>query len=204
VEEKQSNTQEYIKIFRESSEKKQGYIFAAITIIVSVLLIVFAIRPTISTITTINAEIAQKKLLSASLDSKIDALSKLDKQYTGAEEQFNNLKLIYPADGDFGLLLANIQPVLAKDSFSLGGVSFDEYQDEDFTLSTKVLEPYSFKLNVVGSSANIVNLLKDLESLPMSPVIESLSFSDQKDSNNATAFYIELRVYKIDNVNFYN
>lgn len=202
--EKEAQTQNLVGVLKGSSQKNQGYIFTAITVVVAVILIVFAIRPTITTIIRINNEISEKKELNTSLDNKINALSQLDKQYTTSKDDFNNLKLLYPADNDFSLVLANIQPILARDSFSLSGISFDEYQNEDFTVTTKVLEPYSLKLSVVGSTANIVNLLKDLESLPMSPVIESLSYSDQKDSNGSTIFSVELRVYKIDNVNFYD
>lgn len=202
--EKQAQTQNLVGVLKGSSQKNQGYIFTAITIIVSIVLIVFAIRPTITTIIRINNEISEKKQLNTSLDNKISALSQLDKQYTTSKDEFDSLKLLYPANSDFSLLLANIQPILARDSFSLNGISFDEYQNEDFTLMTKVLEPYSLKLSVVGSTSNIVNLLKDLESLPMGSVIESLSYSDQKDTNGSTNFSIELRVYKIDNVNFYN
>jgi Tfp pilus assembly protein PilO len=202
--EKEAQTQNLVGVLKGSSQKNQGYIFTAITVVVAVILIVFAIRPTITTIIRINNEISEKKELNTSLDNKINALSQLDKQYTTSKDDFNNLKLLYPADNDFSLVLANIQPILARDSFSLSGISFDEYQNEDFTVTTKVLEPYSLKLSVVGSPANIVNLLKDLESLPMSPVIESLSYSDQKDSNGSTIFSVELRVYKIDNVNFYD
>lgn len=203
MENKTLNTEEYIKLIKESPEKKRGYIFTIMTVVVSLVLIVFAIRPTILTITQINAEIKEKNRLNTALDAKISTLSALDKQYAGVQTELSNLKLIYPDDGDFSLLMANMEPVLARNSFSLSGISFDKYGDNNFTLAPKVLIPWTVKINVKGSSVNVVNLLKDLEALPMYPVIEGFSYSDQKDSNNLSSYSIDLRIYKVDSVNFY-
>jgi len=54
------NTVEYIKIVKEAPEKRKGYAFFAFTIVAAILLGVFAIRPTIMTITKINKEIREK------------------------------------------------------------------------------------------------------------------------------------------------
>ena len=203
MENKTLNTEEYIKLIKESPERKRGYIFTAITVVVSVLLLVFAVRPTLITITQINSEIKEKNRLNTALETKINTLATLDKQYSSISGDLSNLKLIYPDDGDFSLLMANIQPILARNSFSLAGINFDKYADDNFSLSPKVLVPWTVKVNAKGNSSNIINLLKDLEALPMYPVIEGFSYSDQKDANNLTTYSINLRIYKIDNSNFY-
>lgn len=203
MEEKSLNTEEYIKLIKESPEKRKGYIFAAVTIFVSILLIAFAIRPTVITIFKINTEITEKTRLNTQLDAKIDTLSKLDKQYTDMKDDLSNLKLIYPDNGDFSLFMANTPGVLSKNGFLLTGINFDKYSDKNFNTVTKVLVPWSVRLNVKGNSANLINLLKDLEALPMYPVIESFSYSSQKDENGFTNYSINLRIYKIDNNNFY-
>lgn len=203
MEEPRMNTEEYIKVMKESPERKRGYIFAAVTLVISVLLIILAIRPTILTITRINGEIKEKTRLNTLLDSKINSLSALDKEYTEYKDDFDSLKLIFPDDGDFGLLMANITGVVAKDGFTMTSINFDKYGGKDFTLTTSVLVPWSLRMNVKGQPANLSNMLKDLEALPMYPVIESLSYSSQKDENGLTVYSIALRIYKIDNSNFY-
>lgn len=197
------NTEEYIKLIKESPEKKKGYIFAAITALVAILLIVFAIRPTVLTIIQINTAIKEKNRLNTSLDTKISTLSVLDKQYEELGGDLNDLRLIYPADGNFSLFLANINPVLSRNGFYLNGISFDKYTDKNISFTTKVLAPWSTRISAKGKTSNIINLLKDLEALPMYPVIESFSYSDQKDDAGLTGFSINLRIYKIDNANFY-
>ena len=60
MKEKNINTTEYIKIIKESPEKKKSYIFFGFSVFVMIILIAFAIRPTILTITRINKEIKEK------------------------------------------------------------------------------------------------------------------------------------------------
>lgn len=197
------NTEGYIKLVKESPEKKKRYIFTGVTIGISILLIIFAIRPTILTITKINAEIKEKNRLNTSLDTKISTLSTLDKQFADIGDDLNDLRLIYPADGDFSLLLANIGPVLSRNGFYLNGISFDKYSEKNVSFVPKVLVPWSVKISTKGKTSNVVNLLKELEALPMYPVVESFSYSDQKGEDGLTNFSINLRIYKIENSNFY-
>jgi len=203
MEKKRLNTEEYIKLIKESPEKKRGYIFAGVTVFVSILLIIFAIRPTIIKITQINSSIKEKNRLNTALDAKISTLSALDKQFEEVGTDLNNLKLIYPANGNFSLLLANMTPILSRNGFYLNGINFDKYSEKNVTFTPKVLVPWSVKIATKGKTTNIVNLLKELEALPMYPVIESFSYTDQKDEDGLTSFSISLRIYKIDNTNFY-
>lgn len=203
MESKGLNTTEYIKLIKESPEKKKGYIFAGITVFISILLIIFAVRPTIITITQINSSIKEKNRLNTALEAKISTLSVLDKQYEEMGPQLDDLELIYPSNGNFSLLLANIESVLSKNSFSLIGVDFDKYSSKNVSFTPKVLVPWTMQIVAKGNTLNIVNLLKSLEALPMYPVIESFSYSDQKDTNGLTSFSISMRIYKIDNNNFY-
>lgn len=203
MEEQGLNTTEYIKLIKESPEKKKGYVFTGVTVFVSILLIIFAVRPTIVKITQINASIKEENRLNTALTAKIDTLSALDKQYEAMGSQLDDLELIYPANGNFSLLLANIESVLSRNSFSLVGVDFDKYSDKNVTFTPKVLVPWTMQVVAKGSTSNIVNLLKSLEALPMYPVIESFSYSDQKDTSGLTSFSINMRIYKIDNTNFY-
>lgn len=203
MENKGLNTTEYIKLIKESPEKKKGYIFAGITVFISILLVIFAVRPTIVTITQINSSIKEKNRLNTALEAKINTLSALDKQYEEMGSQLDDLELIYPSNGNFSLLLANIESVLSKNSFSLVGVDFDKYNNKNVSFTPKVLVPWTMQVVAKGNTSNVINLLKSLEALPMYPVIESFSYSDQKDTNGLTSFSISMRIYKIDNNNFY-
>ena len=203
MKEKNVDTAEYIKIIKESPEKKKSYLFFGFSIFAMIILIIFAIRPTILTITRINKEIKEKTTVNSLLDKKISTLSELDKQYAESRKDLNNLELIFPADGNFSLFMSNIDAIVARNGFALMSINFDDYKGESFSLGTKILVPTSVRLSIRGKDNNVVNLLKDLEDLPMYPVVEGVSYSTQKDKDGLSSFSINLRIYNIENDNFY-
>jgi len=203
MEEKNINTVEYIKMVKESPERKKSYIFLGVTILVSILLIVFAIRPTISVITKINKEIKEKEALTKMLDAKINTLTVLENQYAEKKKDLDNLELIFPADGNFSLLMSNIDSVVARNGFSLLSINFDDYKGDLYKTSTAVLQPKILRMSVKGREVNLINLLRDFEALPMYPVVEAVSYATQRDDEGLTSFSIVLRVYDIDNDKFY-
>jgi len=137
------------------------------------------------------------------LEKKIDTLSELDKQYATSKKQFDNLELIFPADGNFSLFMSNIDAITARNGFALMSVNFDNYKGDSFTIGTRVLVPKAVRLSIRGKDSNLINLLRDLEALPMYPVIESVSFSTQTDKDGLSSFSLNLRIYNIENYNFY-
>lgn len=198
------NTTEYIKIIKESPEKRKAYIFFGVTLIVVIALIVFAIRPTILTITKISKEIKEKQRVNTALEQKITVLSSLDKEYTEHKDGFNSLELIFPDDGNYSLLLSNIESIVSRNGYLLIGINFDEYKNENYDMTARYLMPWSLRVTIKGKVINLINLLKDIEALPMYPVIESVSYTSQVDKEGLTSFSINIRVYHIENNNFYD
>jgi Tfp pilus assembly protein PilO len=201
---KSINTTEYIKLIKESPEKKKSYVFIGVTFAVIILLIVFAIRPTILTITRINREIKNKKIVNTQLDNKIASLNKLDTQYAEIRHNLDDFALIYPADGNYSLFLSNIDTVASRNGFLLKSINFDEYDGDSYDINSLALMPWSVRLSVRGRRVNFINFLKDLEALPMYPVVESVSYNTQSDEDGLTSFSVLLRIYHIENNKFYS
>ena len=188
---------------RESAEKRNSYASFAVSLLVSIVLIVFAVRPTVSTIIQIRLAVKEKTRVNKQIQARMDAISKLDAQIQEESEKFDALKMVFPAEREYVLLLANIDSVISRNGFTLTSIGFDSYDKEGYKLKTSTLSPSSLKLNVSGRHSGFINLLKDLESLPMFPVVENISFSSQKDDSSNSAFSLSLRVYSIEQANFY-
>jgi hypothetical protein len=203
MKEKKINTAEYIKTIKEGPEKKRSYMFFGFSIVATALLIVFAVRPTITTITRINQEIKQKSRTSELLEKKINALSQLDREYESNTQSFKYLELIFPADNNYSLLLANIEAIVARNGYVLSSVGFDSYRGDDYNLNTRVLVPQTMSFSVRGRRANLIKLLRELEDLPMYPVVEALSYSTQEGTDGLNSFTITLRIYNIEIDKFY-
>jgi hypothetical protein len=195
---------EYVKLIKETPIKKYEGVFAGLTYILVTLLFVFAIVPTISTINTINKEIKDKERIKGALDDKMEALSLLDIQYKENEATLKDLTLLYPAGYNFSLFLSNIDAVISRNNFLLDGIAFSEFDSGADTLGTTVLKPWAVRLSVSGQKVSLMTLLRDLEAMPMYPVIERVFYTSVIDDFGNTKFTILLRLYHVQNPNFYD
>jgi len=197
---------EFVKIAKKGESKKSEMIFAGLTYISAILLIVFAIVPTFKTVQRISSEIKTKQIITKALNDKLTSLTSLDGQYSVYRETFDALRLIYPNKENFSLFLANVDSIVSRNAFSLNSISFSENRENssEETVKYAVMKPYSVSLNVVGNKSGLIPFLDDLEALPMYPVIESISYSNQVDEQGNTNYSITLRAFNIEDVNFYS
>lgn len=194
---------ELVKLIKEAPSKQVENVFVGLTYIFAVLLLVFAIIPTINTIFQINKEIQEKQTVYKALENKIIALSSLDGQYNENLDKFKDLTLLYPTSGNFSLFLSNIDAVISRNNFVLDAISFSEYDRDTFQIKTSVVKPWSVRIVVSGKKVYLVTLLRDLEAMPMFPVIESLAYGTDIDDEGNTKYSITLRIYHVENPKFY-
>ena len=196
---------EYVKIAQRGKSKTNEMIFTGLTYVVAILLIVFAIVPTFRTIDRINSEIKSKEVTTKALKNKLATLTSLDSQYAQNKEVFDGISLVFPNNEDFSLFLANIDSVVSRNAFILNSIGFSKIKEssQESDLNFLVLKPYSVSLNVAGNKSGLIPFLNSLEALPMYPVIERISYSNQTDTEGNTNYSISLRVYNIEEVNFY-
>lgn len=196
---------EYVKIAQRGQSKTSEMIFTGLTFVAAILLIVFAIIPTFRTIDRINSEIKSKEATTEALKNKLAALTSLDSQYTQNKEIFDGITLIFPNNEDFSLFLANIDSIVSRNAFILNSIGFSKIREsaQESKSNFSVLKPYSISLNIAGNKSGLIPFLNNLEALPMYPVIERISYSNQTDAQGNTNYSISLRVYNIEEVNFY-
>jgi len=190
--------EEKIKVIQSS--KNKTYTFIGVTILILLVLLLGAIRPTIIKISTVIAEVEARKTLQTQLNSKIDAISKLSKEYnTDYKDLFADLSLVYPARGDFSLFMANVEQVTNKNNFELVSIGFEsEKVDDSSTESYSILMPWYANVTIKGSRSDLIKLMRDIESFPNFPQITSVSFGDKVDDDGRMTFSMRILMYKID------
>jgi Tfp pilus assembly protein PilO len=193
----------YIKFLKEPPTKTAMYYMSGFTVLVAILLVAFAIRPTLLTIDRINSAIKEKQRIYDALDSKIGAMAQLDQQYIEFADNLDSLQLIYPTSGNFSLFMSNIDSVVSRNGFVLKGLSFSEYDNDLYDVNTIVLAPWAVQISVNGPESNIDNLFDDLESMPMYPVIDRFSYGEAEDDGSKN-FSISMRIYHVENNKFYS
>ncbi|PKN02475.1 hypothetical protein CVU76_00330 [Candidatus Dojkabacteria bacterium HGW-Dojkabacteria-1] len=194
---------EFVRLIKEAPSKQVENVFIGLTYVLAILLLVFAIVPTINTIFQINREIQEKQTVYNALENKIIALSSLDEQYNENSEKFKDLTLLYPTSGNFSLFLSNIDAVVARNNFVLDAISFSEYDRDTFQINTSAIKPWSVRIAVSGKKVYLVTFLRELEAMPMFPVIESLAYGTDVDDEGNTKYSITLRIYHVENPKFY-
>lgn len=191
----------YLKIINGSIQNK-AYSFGAFTIIVVIILLVGAIRPTLLTITKINRDINDKTLINERLDSKLDNLSRLNSQYSERSADIKALPLMFPTQGNFSLFMSNVEDIAKSNGYVLNSVSFGNPNEVSYKYT--VLKPWMARISVTGNRSNIIKLLNAYENMPMYPIVNKLSFARDSSSSGLTQFSIDLVIFRIDDPNFYN
>ena len=152
-----------ITTIKESKDKNNSFITVGVTFAIIVLLIVFAIRPTVTKIVIIRKDIKEKERISQTLDQRIQMISSLEKEYDESKEKFEFLQFVYPESEKYILLLSNIEPIVNRNSFKLTSFRFDKYDGDSYDLPTSLVKPGVIQLSVTGLYSNFINLLKESE-----------------------------------------
>jgi hypothetical protein len=92
---------------------------------------------------------------------------------------------------------------VSRNGFSLKGLNFSDYDSDLYDINSAVLAPWGVQISVVGPESNLDNLFDDLESMPMYPVIDRLSYG-QEEEDGLKSFTLSMRIYHIENNKFYS
>ena len=189
-----------------SSPPFQKYSLTVVTYFVILFLGLFAVRPTLITITRVRKEVRKKEEINKQLDKKIANFTALKQDYINIKGQLDDLELIFPSSGDFSLFLANVEDVCRRNDFEMQSVSFNDSRDKpdiEKNRKFKVLSTRKVNVVVVGDDTNLLSLLQDFEMLPMFPEITGVTFSEKLNKEGKQTFSIEMRLFKINKLKFY-
>ena len=109
---KKDQYEKYLELIPElKSEKNEKLVMITLTIIAAIILGVFAINPTLSTITNLQKQVDDSKFFESKLSEKITNLSNLNQQYQNIQ---NDLPLVFdavPKNSDIATLAATLQSI---------------------------------------------------------------------------------------------
>lgn len=192
-------------------KKVRRYTVLILTLVVVIILIVFAIRPAIESISSHFEELqqlsAQDEQLQKNLADYNEIIGVYNDNVVGAKLNILNSSL--PVNPDKGTIFANINAISFTDKINLSSINFvDEGATvangssnsiKDKNVSVKDLPSASsakLEITIVGNGkySDIFAFLKDLEAYPRIFNVRSLSFATS-DTNKNTDFSINSFVY---------
>lgn len=199
-------THDSITIIKE--KKLQVGAFLVFTVLVLIVLLLFAINPMLSKIAELKSEIERKKVLSADLNKKIESMSNLDNEFVEFEEFLLDMPLIFPSDLNYSYLVVNMDRICSNYGFKLQSISFDAADlEHEFTH----LEPLSISMSIYGEERRLFSLLDYFEDLPNYAVLGSFNFQSEdqdlgegEEREGFKSYAIRLTAFYISDTGFYN
>jgi Tfp pilus assembly protein PilO len=160
---------------------RKTFTFLGVTLVLMIILLMGAIKPTITKITDLNAEIKVKSEVNDKLQEKINNIGKLQEEYEERKEDLSVIEVFFPKDMDYSLVLASLEKVTEKYGFELSSVSITLSESEDSEY--KDMEVVNIRITGEGRNTKVTQLLKHLEELPIVPNLKSVSISPDEDSD---------------------
>lgn len=198
---KRNNIADRVKFIQD--KRQSAYGFVVFTIIVVLILGVGAIKPSLDTVSRVNAEIDAKEQTLSALQTKRSSLDALFTQYEEFSDTASDLELIFPSNGDFSLMLGNVENLTREHGFELNSVSFRPLRQQGEEAEYTVLQPLLVDMSIQGQPERLVAFLQKLESLPMFPEIVSITYSDDANEQGELIYSVSLKIYEVEEINFY-
>lgn len=175
-------------------EKNQRYFTIILTLSASIFFILFAINPTLSTISKLRKELEDSKFVEQKLSQKINNLSSLSTGYQSIQKDIALIHDAIPLQPEAPLLVAQIQSI-AQDS----GVSVTELKVLPINLNNQgatVSSAFGFQLTVESNYEGLQTFTSNLTNMQRVVSIDGISITKTEEGEqnleidiNGSAFY---------------
>lgn len=181
-----------------NTPQKKAYTFLGFTLILVLVLLFGAIRPTVVTITKLRSEIKQRENINMQLQDKLNVLQNLQKDYNRLKDDIDKLNYYFPEDSDYSLLMANIEQIVKSYGFELERIQIESSEEfEDTPDNYDEMNLVEGRLAVVGKQEDLADMLEHLEGLPVFMEIGRISFApEESDGIEQLNISISFTTYK--------
>lgn len=161
-------------------EKTQAFASSALTLIALILFGLFAISPTLSTITKLQKELKDSKFVKSALDDKIANLTTLQQKYNLLEKDVPMVLQALPKGPTIPRFVGQVQS-LAKDT-NVTVTNLQTFQVElQESEEQKAHSSFAFSVEVQGANQDITNFLSQLVLFDRVVTIDAFSIAKGSD-----------------------
>ena len=166
-------------------EKAKKFTTIVLTLITSIILGLFAISPTLSTIANLQKQISDDQYVDQKLQEKIDALATLQQKYADIQ---NDLPIIYnavPTSTQIPTLMGEIQSIAQSSDLKLD--SFQVYSvDLSKTKTSQNYSTFDFGFAAEGTYQQIISFMDNLINFQRIVEIDNTSISKQNSTSSSS------------------
>lgn len=166
---------ELIPNFRK--EKAQKFTTIVLTIIAIIILAIFAINPTLSTIANLQKQLDDAKFVAERLDTKINNLSILQTKY---ETLKADLPIVYeavPKTEEVVMLTGQLQTVAGENNLTIVTVQSSNFADSNN------FSYFIFTVSVQGKYEDLMNFLNKIVNMKRIVYLDDINISTSGEEN---------------------
>lgn len=188
---------EYLKLLPNiEQENTRLFVTLALTFGALSFFGIFAINPTLTTITQLQKELEENIKVEKQLQTKIDNLSALHQQYSQIEPDLVYVYNALPKDPQAPLLSAQIAALIEKNRLSLLSYRVAQVQLVTTTKKPHSNASYIFLLQATGNYDKMIDFSEDLAKLSRIVTIESMSMARDSKTNDLVLTLRARQYYK--------
>lgn len=141
-------------------EKTQKYLTIVLTLLAAIILGIFAINPTLSTIANLQKQIEDNKYVQQKLQQKISNLAILQQKYSALQPDLTVVTDAVPISSQIPLFVAQIQTLAQNSSLTITGFHTSEAKITDI-LTTKY-SSFDFSISATGDYQSMLAFLSKI------------------------------------------
>jgi Tfp pilus assembly protein PilO len=194
---KQSNIEKYSKYLALMPDLKQEntkkFTAIVLTLSASIILGLFAINPTFSTVANLQKQISDNQFVDQQLQTKINNLSALRQKYTGLQ---NDLPVVYeaiPQSPEIPPLVAQVQTIAQNSNFKLNNFQTFTVDLSKQPTTAQKYSTFDFGFSGQGSYTDMTNFLDKLTNFQRIITIDNLSISRVSTNDNQSALQLSVK-----------
>jgi Tfp pilus assembly protein PilO len=185
---KASSKEEYAKYLAFMPDLKQErtkkFTTIVLTLVATIILGLFAVSPTLSTIANLQKQIDDSTFVNQKLQQKINDLSTLQQKYANVQSDLPIITDAIPTSAQIPLLVAQIQTVAQNANLKLDSFQTLEVDLSKVTVINKNYSSFDFGLSAEGSYQQITDFLDNLTNFQRIITIANISVSKPNNANN--------------------
>ena len=173
-------------------EKTQKFTTIVLTLVASIVLIIFAVNPTLSTISNLQKQLSDNRFVEQRLEEKINNLSLLQEKYSEVQPDIPIVLDAIPKNPAVVDLVAQVQSVANDTNLNLIGFQTFQVETTPGSVLGKKYSSFDFSLSATGDYKNMVAFMNQLVNIQRILTVNNLSIS-KKVSFDTSSLQLTVR-----------
>lgn len=153
----------------------------------------FALRPTLTTMSSLLNEIEEKQEVDAALTRKISALATAQNEYLTFGDRFSILDETIHTNMSLEVALIYMEYLVARENLSLAGLQIREFpliltapvdSEQKLRLGDREIQPYAFQISFNGSYSDVLSFFRAIESVKPLFSVQEFTFTVQENRDD--------------------